>query len=57
MTLMMGVLEVPCHYNRVMPNILYVGMTNDDNERCTMNIDGNMDNILDYVGTSDILES
>ena len=32
-------------------------MVNDDNETCMMDIDANMDNLKDYVGTSDILES
>jgi hypothetical protein len=32
-------------------------MENDDNEMCMMNIDANMDDLKDYVGTSDILES
>ena len=32
-------------------------MTNDGNEACMMNVDGNVDDIKDYVGTSDILES
>ena len=32
-------------------------MTNDDNETSIMNFDVNMDDLKDYVGTSDILES
>jgi hypothetical protein len=32
-------------------------MTNDDNETFIMNVDENMDDLKDYVGTSDILES
>jgi hypothetical protein len=32
-------------------------MKNDDNETSIMNVDENMDDIKDYVGTSDILES
>jgi hypothetical protein len=32
-------------------------MTNDDNERCMMNVDANVDDLKDYVGTSYILES
>jgi hypothetical protein len=32
-------------------------MTNDDNEMSIMNVDANMDDIKDYVGTSNILES
>jgi hypothetical protein len=31
-------------------------MTNDENETCMMNVDENVDDIKDYVGTSDILE-
>jgi hypothetical protein len=32
-------------------------MKNDENERCNMmNVDANVDNIKDYVGTSYILE-
>ena len=32
-------------------------MKNDDNERCIMmNVDANVDDIKDYVGTSYILE-
>jgi hypothetical protein len=32
-------------------------MTNDENERCNMmNIDANVDDLKDYVGTSCILE-
>jgi hypothetical protein len=30
---------------------------NDDNERCMMNVDANVDDLKDYVGTSYILES
>ena len=32
-------------------------MMNDDNETSIMKVDENMDDIKDYVGTSDILES
>jgi hypothetical protein len=32
-------------------------MTNDDNETFIRNVDENMDDLKDYVGTSDILES
>jgi hypothetical protein len=41
----------------VLTTILLKGMTNDDNERCMMNIDANVDDLKDYVGTSYILES
>jgi hypothetical protein len=34
-----------------------MAMTNDDNETFIMNVDENMDDLKDYVGTSDILES
>ena len=34
-----------------MEKIIYVVMVNDDNERCMKNDNGNMDDILDYVGT------
>ena len=37
--------------------ILWKGMTNDDNEKCMMNVDANVDDIKYYVGTSYILES
>ena len=57
MKLVMGMLEVSWHYKRVMEKIIYVGMMNNENESCTMNIDGNMDDILDYVETSDMLKS
>ena len=29
-----------------------MGMTNDGNEACMMNVDGNVDDLKDYVGTS-----
>ena len=32
-------------------------MMNDENETCMMNVDENVDDLKDYVGTSDILES
>jgi hypothetical protein len=32
-------------------------MMNDDNEMSIMNVDANMDDLKDYVGTSDILKS
>jgi hypothetical protein len=32
-------------------------MMNDDNDTSMMNIDANMDDLKDYVGTSNILES
>ena len=31
-------------------------MPNDDNEMCMMNVDENVDDLKDYVGTSGILE-
>ena len=31
-------------------------MTNDNNERYMMNVDANVDDLKDYVGTSYILE-
>ena len=34
-----------------------MAMTNDDNETFIRNVDENMDDLKDYVGTSDILES
>jgi hypothetical protein len=38
--------------------ILYKGMVNDDNKRCSMtNVDANVDDLKYYVGTSYILES
>ena len=43
--------------NIVMTTILSKGMTNHDNERCMLNVDANVDNFKDYVGTSYILES
>ena len=30
---------------------------NDDNETCMLNVDGNMDDLKDYMGTSDIITS
>ena len=57
MTFVMGVLEVPRHFKRVLAKILYMEMTNDDNETCMMNVDANMENLKDDVGTSYILES
>jgi hypothetical protein len=32
-------------------------MTNDDNDTSMMKVDANMDDLKDYVGTLDILES
>ena len=32
-------------------------MTNDDNEMCMLNVDGNVDDLKDYVGKSEICES
>jgi hypothetical protein len=41
-----------------MKKILQMEMTNDDNDTSMMNIDENvLDNLKDYVGKSDILES
>jgi hypothetical protein len=37
--------------------ILLKGMVNIDNDTCMMNIDANVDDLKDYVGTSYILES
>jgi hypothetical protein len=34
-----------------------MAMMNDENETCMMNVDENVDDLKDYVGTSDILES
>jgi hypothetical protein len=34
-----------------------MGVMNDDNETCMMNVDANMDDLKDYLGTSGILES
>jgi hypothetical protein len=44
-------------HKRVSTNILYMKMTNDENETCMMNVDANMDDLNYYVGTSNILES
>ena len=33
-----------------------MGITNDDNEMCMMNIVANMDDLVDYLGTSDIFD-
>ena len=58
MAFVMGVLEVPWHFKRVPTNILHMEMTDDDNATSMMNIDENvLDDLKDYVGTSDILES
>jgi hypothetical protein len=40
------------NFKIVPTTILYKGMTNYDNETCMMNIDSNVDDIKDYVGTS-----
>ena len=41
------------NFKIVLTTILYKGMTNDDNERCgMMNVDANVDDLKDYVGTS-----
>jgi hypothetical protein len=37
--------------------ILQMEMMNDDNDTSMMNVDANVDDLKDYVGTSDILES
>jgi hypothetical protein len=37
--------------------ILQMEMANDDNETSIMNVDANMDDLKDYVRTSDILWS
>ena len=42
---------------RVMTNILYKGIINDGIETCMLNVDGNMDDVKDYVGTRVIIES
>jgi hypothetical protein len=44
------------NFKIVLTIILYKGMTNDDNERCMMNVDANVDDLKDYVGKSYILE-
>ena len=43
-----GLLEVPWHFNGFPTNILYKGMTNDDNEMCMMKVYINMDDLKDY---------
>jgi hypothetical protein len=54
----MGVLEVPWNFKRVPTKILQMEMANDDNDTSMMNIDANvLDDLKDYVGTLDILES
>jgi hypothetical protein len=45
------------HFKRVPTKIIHMETTNDDNETSIMNVDANMDDLKDYVGTSDILES
>ena len=40
------------NFKIVPKTILYKGMMNDDNETCMMNIDANVDDLKDYVGTS-----
>jgi len=57
MTFVVGELEVPWHFNRVPKNIIPMETTNDENETSIINVDANMDDLKDYVGTSDILES
>jgi hypothetical protein len=41
------------NFKIVLTMILYKGMTNDDNERCSMmNVDANVNDLKYYVGTS-----
>ena len=40
------------NFKIVPTTILYKGMLNDHNEMCMMNIDSNVDDLKDYVGTS-----
>ena len=47
----MGMLEVPWNFERVPMKILYMRTTNDENDTYMMNIDGNEDDVEDYVGT------
>ena len=56
MTFVVGELEVPWHFKRVPTNILQMETLIDDNETSIMNVDANMENLKDYVGTSYILE-
>ena len=57
-TFVMGVLEVPWHFKRVLTKILQLEMTNDDNDTSMMNIDAKVLHYLkDYVGTLDIPKS
>ena len=44
-------------FKRVPTKILQMETTTFDNEMPIMNVVGNMDNLKDYVGTSDIVES
>ena len=57
MTFLVGELEVQWHLKRVPTNILQMETMNDDNETSIINVDANMEDIKDYVGTSYILES
>ena len=57
MTFVVGELKVPWNYKRVPTKILQMETMNDDNETFIMNVDANMDDLKDYVGTSNILES
>jgi hypothetical protein len=58
MTLVMGVLEVPLHFKRVLTKIIYMEIGNDDNETSIiLNIDANMDDLKYYAGTLNILKS
>jgi hypothetical protein len=56
MTFVVGELEVPRNYKRVPTKILQMKTTNDDNDTSIMNVDANMGDLKDYVGTSYILE-
>ena len=57
MTFVVGELEVPWHFKRVPTKILQMETTNDDNETSIMNIEEKIDDLKDYAGTSDILQS
>ena len=45
------------NFKIVLTMILYKGMANIDNDTFMMNVDANVDDFKDYVGTSYILES
>ena len=57
MTFFVVELEVPSHFKRSPTNILHMEMMNYENETSIINVDENMDDLKDYVGTSNILES